>query len=332
MFQQSLENIELDKMRDAKTLEVDKLQNTAQFKCVTPDKKAASNAKGNQMVFSSNKKVSSFETPKEQAKIPAVVVQGDNGLIEKEENKDAVNEGAINDANMATEAKRKLMIRESTSNNKSGENAGQRKLDSIKRYIENDEDGSVGQGLVLSQSSKSVLGLEALQKEIGINQDVTEAQRSSIEVAEKYRTNDVEEVPDKLNEFNKSSARVRNPSDAEKYSPIWSSIKRRENIQRIDPIRVQNQMNEDKNSSVKKGQFAEIKLAPLRDLPKQNSFNKTQNQTHRLQRANLPDDLDDHDDLLNSTGSKAFKAMISNRDALSKQHSFNSPRSLQKQL
>jgi hypothetical protein len=91
-------------------------------------------------------------------------------------------------------------------------------------------------------------------------------------------------------------------------------------------------MNEDKNSSVKKSQFAEIKLAPLRDLPKQNSFNKTQNQTHRLQRANLPDDFDDHDDLLNSTGSKAFKAMISNRDALSKQHSFNSPRSLQKQL
>ena len=52
--------------------------------------------------------------------------------------------------------------------------------------------------------------------------------------------------------------------------------------------------------------------------------------TQRLQRANLPVN-DDDSNILNSTGSKALKGILSN-DARSKQHSFNSPRSLSKKI
>ena len=66
MFQQSLENIELEKMRDTKTIEADKApQSNSKYKCYTPNKKLISNMKNNtEMLFSSNKRVSSFETPK----------------------------------------------------------------------------------------------------------------------------------------------------------------------------------------------------------------------------------------------------------------------------
>ena len=124
MFQQTLENIELEKMRgENKTIEAEKAitGSNQKFKCFTPDKRAASNRKPAEMIYSSNKKISSFETPR-----------GNNDNRIGGKHRESLQPGELqytaqkkcayedddvmgNDQRIATEAKRKLMIKSNSS-------------------------------------------------------------------------------------------------------------------------------------------------------------------------------------------------------------------------
>ena len=75
-----------------------------------------------------------------------------------------------------------------------------------------------------------MVGIDALREQIEneyMNPDPTV--KSSIDAANKYLTNDADEanLRNKAEEIDKSCGKQRKPSD-EKYSPIWSSINRRE--------------------------------------------------------------------------------------------------------
>ena len=186
MFQQSLENIELEKMRDDQKVE-DGMQ-VEKYQCVTPEKKEVSNVKGNEMIFSSNKKISTFETPKGFDKKGA---QYDSSHLQEVQY--AIQD---NDKRQATDAKRQL-IRPSASGSASVEGSEESKLSSIKRYIDKD-DGSIGQGLILSHSSKSVIGLDAFQDDFALKKDKSHPPESLLEQGSKYKTDLIEVAADNL--------------------------------------------------------------------------------------------------------------------------------------
>ena len=194
------------------------------------------------------------------------------------------------------------------------------RLSSLKRFTGDEQGGQ-------SMSSKSILGL-ARQDSL---------QRSSIELIGNGVVQDPYKDADKFSEEKKAPKQ-------EKYSPIWSSVNRKRDHSKNNPIKVENGKADGRVSTlerlkldenVKVSSFPNMNMAGIdRGLSRQQK--KEQKEAQNITTTNKkarPDPLDlageEFSEAKMSNHSKAIRALVSQRDsALSKQHSFNSPTSL----
>lgn len=183
-----------------------------------------------------------------------------------------------------------------------------KRLSSINRLTGDEQGGQ-------SMSSKSILGL-ARQDSL---------QHSSIELIGNGVVQDPYKDVDKFSEEKKAPKQ-------EKYSPIWSSVNRKRDHSKNNPIKVENGKADE---NVKVSSFPNMNMAGIdKGLSRQQK--KEQKEAQNITTTNKkarPDPLDlageEFSEAKMSNHSKAIRALVSQRDsALSKQHSFNSPTSL----
>lgn len=282
----------------------------------------------------------SFETPREEPRNQIQSVQPAKAKFQVE-SASQVKEtrNAEQDRKVATNAKKSILLRSNSNSvaNMSSSNQRLRKINSIKKYIDekaSNNDGEQSKNLlIVNESSKSVIGLDSLQQDA---KNSSQLQRSSVMLVKKKSVGPYEDpAPQESNPNTNAAAMGGGMTDGNsnmgksqesiaketKYSPMFNSIQRKSG-KNSQAIKFQNQLQqvnsfdgqfrspapEDQISS--KPQTANNMPLDLKHIITNNAELQSGRETHMQSEEQISRKISQH------------------KDILSKQHSFNSPGSI----
>ena len=225
------------------------------------------------------------------------------------------------------------------------------KLSSLKKYIEDDNEIEAAENeieaaendieglaaLMISNSSESILGIIPGHEEhlpfnhrscIGLDNDETDQHFFSQEkeLIDRYNS---QEQDLNINSNHKLSKQMKN----EKYSPIFSSVNRKEVVNKIDCINLQNQQMQQQVNS-----FGALSIAPMQCNAAFSSLANAGDQIQQVVKQepcqnNNPEPIVKNSERGEVTSNEKTNIIATHRSLISnKQQSFNSPRSLVDQI